>query len=370
MNGERLAKKTISGMNGIAQASTYNHQAGVSTSVGSLGSMNGHQRNSDQGVRAVDPELPVYFQGIIHHQAHGLPVWKGYLVEGLAQDGIAWLFALLPMPPGAVLRIWWVGGLCIFAASLWISARDGSISTRTLLVIVLFSRLIDTLAMDIGKLDPFLMAFLVLSINRSPRLALIGAVLAGFCHPYAALLSAAGVFCINLAMARPARLAPVIATAASGVIDVPVFKLIFPGLTGRTGFILEFLQEILKSALYFGMLAFLAAFVIPLVSIIRAVGQPEFKNRLAAGAIVAWFLVSAILACVAAADHTRVAVLVTLAPAMTLIEAIRRGEDPDGPWRVGAPTLALLFAARLVIPHVDEDGPSCLYLTLIRSLHH
>jgi predicted metal-binding membrane protein len=85
-------------------------------------------------------------------------------------------------------------------------------------------------------------------------------------------------------------------------------------------------------------------------------------------ALAGWSAVAAMLACVAAVDHTRVALMVSLAPMIALMEAVRLERRAEGPPRHDLLLVAGLFAARLAIPHVDDHGPIMLSWNFLRPL--
>src|SRR5581483_4937499 len=99
---------------------------------------------------------------------------------------------------------------------------------KTLLLVVAFSRLPDTLSLWIGKMDPFLFAFLVLSVNRNRAVATTAAILAAFCNPMAAVISSVGVACAQAANGRPVAILALILTVAAAQIDLLGFHLLFP----------------------------------------------------------------------------------------------------------------------------------------------
>ncbi len=304
------------------------------------------------GVRTVDADLPGFLAGMARG---GMPVpaERGFLLEGVLTDGIGAGLARLGLPPGALSLTWWGLGLLLLAAMLALSLRRGEIAFRDLLLIWAFSHLVDTLALWVGKFDPWLMAFLVLSAWRRPAPAVAGAVLAAACHPILAVVSTAGIVAVDLALERRFRSlqAGAVLLAAAG--DLALAHRVLPGLVDRAGYAENLAAGLLHDAALLALPTLVSAALVPFVLVRCFAGPFRYGARLGAALLLAWAAAVLFVGCVATLDHTRVLCLLTLAPALAFLRHQARGGAPER-WDWGL--FALLMLCRLALAQIDGNG--------------
>lgn len=304
------------------------------------------------GVRTVDADLPGFLTGLARGGVP-VPAERGFLLEGVLTDGIGAGLARAGLPPEALSLTWWGLGLLLLAAMLAVSLRRGELAFRDLLLIWAFSHLVDTLALWVGKFDPWLMAFLVLSAWRRPGPAVAGAVLAAFCHPILAVLSTAGVVAVDLALLRRFRWpqAGAVLLAAAG--DLALAHRILPGLVDRAGYAENLAAGLLHDAALLALPTLVSAALVPFVLVRCFAGPFRYGERLAAAPLMAWAVAVLFVGCVATLDHTRVICLLTLAPALAFLRHQARGGAPER-WDWGL--FALLVLCRLALAQIDGNG--------------
>ncbi len=304
------------------------------------------------GIRTVDADLPGFLAGIARG-AMPVPAERGFLLEGVLTDGIGAGFARAGLPPEVLAPAWWGLGLLLLAAMLALSLRRGELAFRDLLLIWAFSHLVDTLALWVGKFDPWLMAFLVLSAWRRPGPAVAGAVLAALCHPILAVLSTAGVAAVDLALERRFRAlqAGAVLLAAAG--DLALAHRILPGLVDRAGYAENLAAGLLHDAALLALPTLVSAALVPFVLVRCFAGPFRYGERLGAATLAVWAAAVLFVGCVATLDHTRVLCLLTLAPALAFLRHQKGGIAPE---RWDWALFALLMLCRLALGQIDGNG--------------
>ena len=222
------------------------------------------------------------------------------------------------------------------------------------LLLVTFTRLVDTLSMWIGKFDPFLISLLVLTASNNRTVARVSVVLAAFCHPLAAILSAAGNVAVQLSLKSKADFVPLLISVPFAFLDIQLAHRLIPGMVDRSGFILSTVGTVLTSAAECGVVTFVSVFLLPFTCIqeIRSNTPVKLLGRILP--LLAWLGCAVVIGCFIALDHTRVACLITLSPMITYLRITPYNGLTS---RVKLPKIYFLLAtARLVVPHVAGDG--------------
>ncbi len=314
-----------------------------------------------QGHRITDVDLPVYLQTIARHGTPVVPPARQFLLEGVLDDAMGMVVARGRGSAVQIVRAWWLIGFAALSMTLAYSVLNRSLSMTSLFFIVAYSRMIDTLSMYIGKFDPFLLAFMILSVNRSRAAAFLGFVGAGFSHPLMALVSACGVVATEGALDRRWRLWPIAVTIVAVLGDYYLLHRLYPELSNRIGFVLSYHDKVLASGLRWGLATFISSLFLPIASILWFRPVRPLGRGIHDVAMGLWLIAATIIVCNMTLDHTRDAFLSTIAP---LILFLRKTEPPtpetlSNPRAIGV--LALLFMARLVIPHTDSIGAHLMY---------
>jgi len=312
-----------------------------------------------QGLRRCDIDLAQYFYSIDHGRPFQLQPSHAFLLEGILADCIGLMFGWAPI-------LWSVVGIVLLAFTFRSSLRNNTISLYSLILVLAFSRLPDTLGQWVGKLDPFLFCFLLLSVNRNRAVSMAGTALAAFCAPVGAVISAIGVKCVYAASGTDDKQPRVYIAALAAAADLILFKIIFGNRQSRFEYIAGELPRLARNGLSYGALTLLASIIVPLITIFCFVRPPAIRGRRSA-MLAGWFCFVVILSCLLTLDHTRVATMLLFAPLMALLQVSERREFP-----ATREFKALLFgaflAARLVIPHIDETGPHILSWDNLRGL--
>lgn len=318
-----------------------------------------------QGLRFTDPDYPSLLATLFSQNASSIPSTKGYLLEGLAGDVTGLAYLSLGLGGLAAQFAWWTSGLALLVAAVASNLENRSTSIVDVVLIVAFTRLVDTLSLWAGKFDPFLLAFLVLTTNKDRRVALAGIVLASFTHPFVALISTAGVILVEAAFAGTWFIAGVVAVALASAADVALFHYLFPALMNRPNVALALLPKILSNSFHWGLATFVSALVLPFVFTQFFKSPIRLPKNAAAILLLLWAVVAAITSCVVVLDQTRVAFLLTVAPLMAFLRRQDTAENDMSGLKPGVVSLfVVLFLARLVIPHIDELGPHLFWWRL------
>ena len=306
-----------------------------------------------QGISIIDTDAPQIWRAML-----GIP-FEGdskrlYLAEGLLPNSIGIMLLYLKMSDRTTLVLWWSIGVLALVSSFSYSIRRGTITIFDVLLIITFTRLVDTLSMWIGKFDPYLLSLLVLSANHNRSVSRVSIALAALCHPLAAVLSSAGNFAVEFSLKAKPDILPMLISVAFAFLDIQLAHRLVPSMVDRSGFILSTVGVVLMSGAECGLVTFVSVFVVPFGCIC------EFKPNISVLTLgrvfplVAWLACATVIGCLIALDHTRVAFLITLAPLITFL----RITQPRLPaHRIELPRIFyLLAAARLVIPHVAGDS--------------
>ena len=124
-----------------------------------------------QGMRFIDVDYPYIFSAMLSSNISSIDPMKGYLVEGILEDLIGVSYVAMGFKPLTTQLLWWISGLVLLVIVVAYSINDRSILYFDLVLIVAFSRVIDTLSAWVGKFDPFLLSFLVLTANKQRAVA-------------------------------------------------------------------------------------------------------------------------------------------------------------------------------------------------------
>ena len=318
-----------------------------------------------QGIRFSDPDYPGYFKMLLSSNLSSIDPSKGYLLEGVLVDLIGIAYAAAGFKAFTAQLSWWISGLVLLVLTTAFSVRSRSISLADLVLIVSFSRVIDTLFLWGGKFDPFLLSFLVLTANRSKRMALVGIVLASFSHPILAVISTTGIVLIEVTFEGVWFGAALWVVSLAATIDVMLFHYFFSTLMDRLHLLLPLISQILNSGFHWGLATLLSALLLPIVYIQSFKPPLRLSKNTSVIVLTLWAIVVIITSCVLTLDHTRVACLLTAAP---LIVFLRSQKICVNAATTVIPRVSklfiILFLSRLVIPHIDAEGPHLFWWTL------
>ncbi len=308
------------------------------------------------GIRSLDQDLPGYLIDIARDRVPAVPPGRGFLLEGLLGDGIGVGLAWAGLGRDLLRVGWWAGGLAILCWVVVGSVRTRVLSFPHLALLVAFSHVVDTLGLYVGKLDPLLLGLLIASTWPARGVAAFASALAALCNPLLALMSSAGVFAVGNALDGRRRWLPVLAASAAAAVDLAIVHRLFPVLVDRSGYVAAQLPALLRSAAAFGLPALLSAAVLPFLQIWFLSGRFRFGTGLGRAVLAVWAAGAALVACVLTYDHTRVLSLLCIAPCIAFL---RRQGDP-APFEEATGRawgmFAILFATRLLVPHIEGDG--------------
>jgi hypothetical protein len=310
---------------------------------------------SFQGMRFVDLDYPDIFKIMLSSNISSMNPTKGYLVEGIVEDLIGISYTVMGFKPLTTQLLWWISGLVLIVIVVAYSINNQSISFRDLVLIIAFSRVVDTLFLWIGKFDPFLLSFLILTANRNNKVALVGIVLASLSHPILAVISTAGVVLVEIIFFGIWFPAAIVAALSAALVDAGLFHYFFTGLLDRPGLWWTLARRLLKNGAYWGFITLLSSFLVPFLSIQHFKPALRFVAGTHVIMLVSWISMVVIISCVGM-DHTRVACLLTIAPLIVFLRSQKSQTDNDGV-AVISKFFVILFLSRLVIPHIDMYGP-------------
>jgi hypothetical protein len=310
-----------------------------------------------QGLRFSDSDYPGIFKIMLSSNISLIDPTKGYLVEGIIQDLIGISYTAMGFTPLTTQLLWWISGLVLIVIVVAFSINNGSISCSDLVLIVAFSRVIDTLSLWVGKFDPFLLSFLILTANKNRKVALAGIVLAGLSHPIVAVISTAGVVLIETAFVGIWFRAGIVAALSAALVDAALFHYFFPSLLSRSGMLWMWAPGILSNSAHWGLIALLSSILVPFLSIQHFKPPLRFVANANAILLVSWIFLVVIISCVAVLDHTRVACLLTIAPLIVLLRSQNSRNDTTSVTPDFSKFFVILLLSRLVIPHIAERGP-------------
>src|SRR5262249_21688899 len=206
-----------------------------------------------QGLQFSDLDYPHIFDAMLSSNISSIAPTKGYFVECILEDLIGVSYVAMGFKPLTTQLLWWISGLVLLVIVVAYSINDRSISYSDLVLIVAFSRVIDTLSVWVGKFDPFLLSFLILTANKQRRVALVGIVLAGLSHPILAVISTAGVVLIEVAFVGIRFPTAIVAVLSSALLDAGLFHYFFPSLLSRPGLVWTRASEHLSHGIHWGL---------------------------------------------------------------------------------------------------------------------
>jgi len=308
-----------------------------------------------QGMRIIDLDYPDIFKSMLSSNISSINPNQGYLVEGIIGDLIGTSYTAMGLGHLTTQLLWWISGLVLLVVVVAYSLNDRSILLRDLLLIVAFSRVVDTLFLWVGKFDPFLLSFLVLTANKNKKVALVGIVLAGLSHPIIAVISTAGVVLVGFAFAGIWFPAAIVAVLSAALLDVSLFHYFLPGLLNRTELVWNLRGLLLSSGVHWGLITLCSSILVPFLSIQHFKPAVRFATSPHTIFLVFWIFIVVIISCFAL-DHTRVACLLTIAPLIVFLRSQNSRNDKAEVSKFSK-AFVILLLSRLVIPHIDENGP-------------
>jgi hypothetical protein len=307
-----------------------------------------------QGVQTADANLVVYLREIVEYGKPTVPAKDGYLLEGLLQDAIGAAFAFV-QPRGIIsIQLAWVLGMFCAAGALAFSIWDRTIDATVAFLAVAFTRIVDTCFLWIGKLDPFLFTFLILTINRRPWVATLAAGFAAFCHPLAAIVSTTGVNAISYWAERRVNWIQIGVAIACAAADIAIVKYRFPSVSTRTDFFSGELSLLTSNGVEFGISGAIIGIVLPLVATLCLARSKSFNLDWRIAPALLWLVGAFIISAMLTLDHTRVATLIVLSPYLAWLHHEVRS---NGPVDIDLHIFGALFLTRLFVPHVASEGP-------------
>jgi hypothetical protein len=310
-----------------------------------------------QGIRHTDADYPELFNLLIHFDGSQINPQRGFLLEGLLGDLIGILYLSVDLKATIAQHLWWITGVILLIIILVLNLRNKSIDAFDLILIVAFTRLIDTLSLWEGKFDPFLLSALILSSSNRHKIALSGIVLASFFHPFLAIISTAGVVVTRAAFEGFWFRSAIVAVLISSFLDLTLFHLIFPMLPGRVGYMTTSLSLLLNNAMQWGFSTFVGSIIVPFMMLAYfKEWEPIRDKHYQILLLIAWTLLVAILSCILTLDHTRVSCLLTIAPAMVFLRSRRQTSIINSKEGNASLVFVIFLLARLVIPHIAGSG--------------
>jgi hypothetical protein len=307
------------------------------------------------GVETADANLVIYLREIIANGKPVLPPTDGFLLEGLLQDavGVGFTFAL-PHSATSIQLAWAIGLFCA-AGALAFSIWDRSIDVTVAFLAVAFTRIVDTCFLWIGKLDPFLFTFLILTVNRRPWVATLAGGLAAFCHPTAAVISTLGVNAITYWTERRVNWLQVAATIVCAAADIVIVKHVFPSVSTRTDLFGTQAWLLIDNGVEYGIWGAVIGIVLPVLAALCFLRSKPIKLDLGSAPALLWLVGAFLIAAMVTLDHTRVATLLVFVPFLAwLNHAFRSSEAAGAP--LPLQLFGALFLTRLFVPHVAMEG--------------
>jgi hypothetical protein len=321
-----------------------------------------------QGFATADKDFAFYLRDIVQHAPFAVPAARQFLFEGALEDLIGLVLSQSGASPYMVDFDWTLINFAALGSSIVYSVYNRSLSPLNLLFILAFSRLVDVLAIYLGEFDPLLLAFLVLSANKSKSASIIGCVGAAFCHPLAAMVSICGVFAVELLLARRWNVLVVAVTFVACMLDYLAVHLMFPTLGNRLAFALQYYQSVIRNNLQWALPTMISAIVVPFFSI--QIFRPAIRidSRFAAGVALLWLFGVVLISCFLTQDLTRDALIITLAPMIVFLRLSPQPPPEIFKNRQVIAVLALLFSCRVVIPNFTVLGPLLGHYKMLTDL--
>jgi hypothetical protein len=307
-----------------------------------------------QGFGFVDITYPAYLSMIIDHHSSGIPADKGYLLEGLLGDLIGIFYLLLGFSPPTAMIMWWSTGIILLSLVVMMSVKYRVIDLVDLILLVAFSRLVDTLALWTPKFDPYLVAALILSANKNKPAAITGVGIAAFLHPSIAIVSTVGVVILRAAFEKIWFVEAVIIVLLMAAIDLYLFHHFLPSLYNRAEYVNREVYTLIMTSVRWGPVAFMGSIIVPFLMMSYFKTLPKSPCAYCSGLLILWIILVVTLSCVLSFDHTRVSCLLTVAPTIVFLRSTQwRDEQQKHEFIV---VFAVFFLARIVIPHVQGLG--------------
>ena len=306
-----------------------------------------------QGIKTVDTDMPVYWSQLSNHARLTLPSAQGFLLEGLLFDAIGVCLVHLQIHKITPNELGWAVGVIILVGAFVYSVIDGTISLVTAFLAVSLTRIVDSLSQWVGKLDPFLFAFLILTANRNRWVATGAAGLAAFCHPLAAIVSTIGVNLVAYYNDRKLNLPQLILTVVCAGVDLVAFRSWFPSGSSRAEFVTTQIRSIAENGLQFGVFGAIIGIALPVISVGYMTSNKPKEIGVRGLLVLFWLAGIFFISSMMTLDHTRVGTLLLLAPFLIwLDERLKSNEAP-----LLTPALfGVIFISRLFVPHVNEGG--------------
>ena len=306
-----------------------------------------------QGFAFIDINYPAYLSMIIDHHSSDIPAYQGYLLEGLLGDLIGIFYLLLGFSPSTAMIMWWCTGIIVLSLVIMMSVKYSSVDLADVILLVAFSRVVDTLSLWFPKFDPYLIAMLILSTYKNKLIAITGIGIAAFLHPSVTIVSTVGVVIIRAAFEKIWFIEAVIIALLLAAIDLYLFHHFLPSLSSRAEEVNRLSYPLILSSIRWGPIAFITSIAVPfcMMSYFKTLQMPEayFRNL-----IIFWLMLVIMLSCVFSFDRTRVSCLLTVAPTIVFLRSTQwRDKQQKHECTV---VFAVFVLARIVIPHVQGLG--------------
>jgi hypothetical protein len=310
-----------------------------------------------QGFRVSDADYPYLLSMIIDNNISSIPATKGFLLEGILGDLIGIFFILLGFPPPIAMIMWWSAGIILLSLAIVMTVRSECIDVVSVILLLAFSRIVDTLLLWFPKFDSYLIAALILSANRNKAIAVTGVGIAAFLHPHVAIVSTAGVVILRGAVEKIWFVEAIIIALVMAAVDLYLFHYFFPSLENRAQYIgvISMLHELIREGIRWGVVAFISSIVVPFFMMAYFGSlQPISYTYWSSVPLILWTLLVVFLSCFLTFDHTRVSCLLTIAPTIVFLRSLKwRNEQQNHGLIV---TFAMFCLTRMVIPHVYGNG--------------
>jgi hypothetical protein len=308
-----------------------------------------------QGFRYRDLSYPVYFSMILHHDRFSIPVDESHLLEGLLGDFIGIFFLWLGLSPDTAMIMWWCMGLILLSLVIYVSIKYESVDIVDIVLLLVFSRVVDTLLMWFPKFDSYLMAALILSASRNKLLAITGIGIAALFHPFVTLISTAGIVIFRAAFERIWFIEGIVFASLMATIDLYLFHQFLPSLQNRYTTVFATISsfyDTMRLSGRWGVIAFISSIIVPFLMMAYFGSLQRIPYKYVT-AIILWILLVGVLSSVFF-DHTRDSCLLMVAPMIVFLRALSWCDERQN--HMFILTFAIFGLIRTVIPHVAQDG--------------
>ncbi len=318
------------------------------------------------GFSAQDNGLGAYYGAVLSGSAQGVTPDHQFLLESVLPNEIGAVLTRAGLHGFALFWTWWGLGLMLLAGALAWAVRSGALSLAALAALLAFGRLADTLSLWVFKSDPYLLAFVVLSLTAANAPAAVAfTLLAGLCHPSLAFLSAIGMFLADGLMHNRLRWRWLIGGGLALVAGELATHLAVGAINGRLEHNLETLGHTVLRGLLTAPPFLLGTVAVPMAGLaaLDAARPGKIQPGPWLAAAVGWIALIALFSMFLVEDHTRVFTLALFgAFALFAQHATRNGGPAAALSREQTLILLLLFTARLSAPHVDFSGARVIEL--------